>query len=68
MLIMENTKLIIELAQENVLLHRMLADIYLHISTKEKMLIQEYPFREYSGIFKEISLLKEVNLTTKSKA
>lgn len=62
-----NISQIIKLAQENALLHRMLADIYLHISTKEKMLIQEYPFREYSGIFKEISLLKEQNVKTESK-
>ncbi|KGO08569.1 hypothetical protein KS04_18500 [Elizabethkingia miricola] len=56
---MDNTTAIIDLAKENVLLRRCLADIALSLMSKNKITVLSYPFIEESGyIFREINKLK----------
>ncbi|MCT3674485.1 hypothetical protein HZQ94_14955 [Elizabethkingia anophelis] len=56
---MDNTTAIIELAKENALLRRCLADIALSLMSKNKITVLSYPLIEESGcIFREINKLK----------
>lgn len=56
---MDNTTAIIDLAKENALLRRCLADIALSLMSKNKITVLSYPLIEESGyIFREINKLK----------